>query len=225
MPTRLVRSTIVMLVILLIPVVPFILFGEHSEAWIQQRVMDSTTAEQGGWVTVLTIICALVADILLPVPSSGVMTFAGAAFGIVPGALLGWLGLTISCLLGYWLGHRFGMPLISRIATQEEILTTSGWLNSFGRWLLAAVRGLPVLAEASVLLAGAYRMEMKNFWPPVLLANLVIALVYSALGYYAMGEGWLGAALAVSVLLPLILLLLWLVVVPKNERGADAGQL
>jgi len=85
--------------------------------------------------------------------------------------------------------------------------------------MLAGTRGLPVLAEATILLSGVYQMTNKKFWPPVLAANLVVAAAYSALGYYASQHDRLGLALLVSVVVPLLILALWLVL---NRKKASA---
>ncbi len=209
----LVRSALLFLIVLLVPILPFLLFGDQSEAWFQRNIIDR--AGLGGVGAAMAIVAALVTDILLPVPSSAVMTFAGSVFGVLKAAVLSWIGLSVGSAIGYGLGYRFGLPLLEKLSNSPDTHATAGWLNRFGPWLLTALRGLPVLAEASVLLAGAYRMAQRLFWPPVLLANGVLAVVYSVLGYNAAGEGWLGLAVLLSIALPLVLLLVWLMVMRK----------
>jgi len=65
---------------------------------------------------------------------------------------------------------------------------------------LVLARPVPVLAEASVLLAGTARLSWSWFLAPVALSNLGIAAAYCALGNLAQ----LPAALAASVALPLL---------------------
>jgi len=209
---RLIRNTLLLLVVLLIPVVPFVLFGDQSEAWFNRHVVESRWLADNGRHAALAVIGALLADILLPVPSSGVMTFAGDRFGLAMGTLISWVGLSLACALGYALGLVCGLPLLRRFSREDELTETTRWINRFGRWVLAGFRGLPVLAEASVLLAGVYRMPMTQFMPPVLLANFVIALVYTAIGRFAGGEGHLGVAVLLAMIVPLLLLLVWLLI-------------
>ncbi len=214
---RLMRSSLVLLAVMLIPIVPFVLFGEQSEAWFQHNIIEKVGF--GGIAGIIAIIAALVADILLPVPSSAVITFAGSVYGLLQGVFICWTGLNLACLAGFWLGHRFGMPLVAKLSSEGELQSTTDWLDKFGPWVLAMVRGLPVLAEAFVLLAGAYRMSYRQFWPPVLIANLVLATVYTVLGYSAGGEGRLGMAILISVVLPVVLLLGWLLVARRFFSG------
>lgn len=208
--SRLVVNTVLLVIVLLIPIIPFAIFGDESEAWFSQHIINSDSQSNGGVVAALSIVAALVVDILLPVPSSAVLTFAGAKFGFVIATLIGWCGLTLAAVIGYGLGFFLRQSTVSRLSNQEGIEITSNWFEKYGHWLLAGVRALPVLAEASVLLAGIYRMRMANFWPPVLLANLVIAAVYALMGSLAAQAGWFGFAFWLSAILPLLLLLLWL---------------
>ncbi len=199
---------------LLVPVIPFALFGAQSEAWFQANVIDR--AEFESVAAMFAIAGALAADILLPVPSSAVMTFSGSVFGVLKAAVINWLGLSCGSAIGYGLGYWFGKPLLTRLAKQEDTAATAGWMSRFGPWMLAALRGLPVLAEASLMIAGVYRMSQRLFWPPVLIANAVLAVIFAYLGHAAKGEGWLGMALILSIILPLVLLLLWLTVMRKR---------
>lgn len=210
---KILRNSLVVLVVMMVPIVPFLIFGEQSEAWFQNNIIDR--ADFSPVVTAGAVIAALVADILLPVPSSAVLTYAGSVFGIIKGIAVGWIGLTLSCVLGFWLGRRFGVPLLLKISSEEELNSSAVWLNRFGPWMLAVVRGLPVLGEAFVLLAGAYRMSPRKFWPPVVIANLALATIYSVLGHTAGDEGKLGVAIMLSLVMPLLLLMIWVAIVRK----------
>lgn len=195
---------------LLVPVVPFLLFGEQSEQWIVENLLKDSEMSSGRVFAVMAVIFVLASDILLPVPSSGVMTFTGASFGWIVGSVICFAGLSLSCLIGYSLGRFFGLPLIKRFVAADELADMTGQLDRVGLWVLAGFRGLPVLAEASVLVAGVYRFSARRFWLAVTVANLTIAVIYNALGHYARDSDGLIYALVISIFLPLVLLLAWL---------------
>jgi membrane protein DedA with SNARE-associated domain len=77
--------------------------------------------------------------------------------------------------------------------------------DRFGVFLLVMTRGVPVVAEASVLLMGIHRMAWRRFLLPVMLSNLGIALAYSTFGDVAGQHQWLPAALAMAIALPVIM--------------------
>ena len=72
----------------------------------------------------------------------------------------------------------------------------------YGGIVLIATRGLPILAEASVLIVGVHGLSWLRFLVPVGLANFVIAIAYSILGHYAKENEFLPAALAISLAVP-----------------------
>ena len=77
--------------------------------------------------------------------------------------------------------------------------------DRYGPVALIMTRGVPVLAEASVLLMGIHRLSWRRFLPPVLVSNLVLSVVYARFGAFAQENEWLGLALGVSIAVPVLL--------------------
>src|SRR5262245_45102915 len=63
----------------------------------------------------------LIADVLLPVPSSLVMVAHGALFGVVVGTVLSLIGSTGAALFGFAIGRRGG-KFLERVVTPPERL-------------------------------------------------------------------------------------------------------
>lgn len=208
----LIKFLIVVFLVLLVPVIPFVIVGEQSERWVVENLLTGSYLASGNVLALVAVVVVLASDILLPVPSSGVMTYTGASIGWLAGSAICFIGLMLSCLIGYLLGRYFGLPLVRRFVAANELNEMAARLEKPGLWALAGFRGVPVLAEASVLVAGVVRMTHRRFWIAVTVANLCIAVIYNALGHYARDSEWLAYALAVSIVLPLMLLLAWWVV-------------
>lgn len=207
--SKIFKFALLVVIVLLVPVIPFALVGEQSERWIIDNLLTGSALSQGSAWALVAVVLVLVSDILLPVPSSGVMTFAGASLGWAAGSALCFVGLTLSCLVGYLIGRLLGVRVVGRFVDADELTAMTYRLDRTGFWILAAFRGVPVLAEASVLVAGVVRMSPPRFWLTVSVANLCIAVIYTGLGHFARGADWLAVALLVSILLPLALLLGW----------------
>lgn len=206
------KFVVVVILVILVPVIPFVIVGEQSERWVVENLLTGSYLTSGSAPALLAVVAVLASDILLPVPSSGVMTYAGAALGWLPGSAICFVGLMLSCLIGYALGRYFGLPLVRRFVSETELQEMAARLEKPGLWVIAGFRGVPVLAEASVLVAGVVRMTRRRFWIAVTVANLCIAMIYNGLGHYARDSEWLAYALVISIVLPLVLLLTWWVV-------------
>jgi len=168
------------LIVLLLALIllPFLAVGGPMEAWMEavmRRVQDRPLA------AFLMVAGSLGADVLLPVPSSIVSTLGGAALGVAGGTLASWLGMMLSCLLGYWLG-RTGRPLGRRLVGAVEMGRLEHLESRIGDWAVVAVRAVPVLAEASTILAGMGRMPLARFVWMSALANLGVSAVYALIG-------------------------------------------
>jgi uncharacterized membrane protein YdjX (TVP38/TMEM64 family) len=196
----LVRLLLIVALALAIPIVPFLAFGPDIEAWVAAWLQPPLARPVIFSLTVLV----LASDILLPVPSSLVSTAAGAQLGAVAATAASWLGMTLGAVLGYWLARTFGRNVAVRLAGHEDLERLERLAAHYGVGLLVATRALPVLAEASVLLAGVARVPWRSFLPAISLSNLGIAIVYSVLGQFARNEGELPLALAASIALPVL---------------------
>jgi uncharacterized membrane protein YdjX (TVP38/TMEM64 family) len=212
------RPALLICLVLLVPIVPFLGFGDALEATIAGWLDPPPSAAVIGMLTV----AILASDILLPIPSSLVSTIAGAQLGVVIATLASWLGLTIGAVLGFSLAKTWGRSLARRFSSADDLDRMDQLGRHYGAWVLILTRALPVLAEAAVLLMGTTGLAWRQFLPAVMLSNLGIALVYSEMGHLAKDQGELPLALAASIALPLLAATIarwWIHKGPSN--GAD----
>lgn len=197
----LIRPMLPMILVLAIPIVPFVLLGED---W-QRRIGEwGQSRETQGW-TAAVIVGLLASDIFLPIPSSVLCTAAGWQLGVVVGTVVAWTGLSSGAVLGFALARWLGQPLVRWLTTEEQLVKAAALIQRLGPWLLVVGRGIPVVAEASVLFVGMHRMTWRTFLPPVLLSNLGLAIAYAAFGKFAERMQWLPLALGVSIAVPVLM--------------------
>ena len=199
-------------------VVPFLAWGEPIERALSRAIADA----RGRPLAAASVLGgALAADILLPVPSSLVSTSCGAILGFWRGLFVSLAGMTVACVWGFGLGRLFGRPLVRRLAGERDLERFSALAERHGQWAVVLARAVPVLAEASVLLAGAGRYSAPRFFALTTLANAGISAAYSAAGACAAGADAFALAFAGAVGIPW--LALTLVRVAGGRRGAGAS--
>jgi uncharacterized membrane protein YdjX (TVP38/TMEM64 family) len=192
-----------MIVVLAIPIVPFLIFGQVGV----ERALDQWRENPPPPMFVAAAVIALLAtDILLPIPSSLVSTLAGWQLGALGGTAASWAGMTLGAAIGFALARWFGQPAVAWLTREGDLARTRLLAERFGPALLVLGRGVPVLAEATVLLLGMHGMSWRRFLPPVLLANLGLALAYSVFGQIAEHYHWLPLALAIAIALPVLMI-------------------
>jgi uncharacterized membrane protein YdjX (TVP38/TMEM64 family) len=129
----------------------------------------------------LTGITLLVADVVLPVPSSLIMIANGALFGVPLGTLLSLVGNLGAALAGFFMGRR-GEGLLARVVSPDERARANHLLAQWGLLAIIVTRPIPLLAETTTVMAGASTMR----WSPMILATVVgsfpVALLYALTG-------------------------------------------
>ena len=203
---RVVRWSVFAVVLLTLILVPFFLFGAAIEEWTR-TFLD--VAHNRPWTTSLVLGGLLASDILLPVPSSIASTACGSLLGFVGGTLTSFVGMTISCAIGFLLGRLAGGSFGRKFVGESELRRMERLHERFGVWIVAIARPVPVLAEASVLLAGMGKMSWGRFFVMSTLANLGISVVYAAAGSFASDINSFLFAFAASLCLPGIAMLAW----------------
>lgn len=176
---------------------PFFLLGAPLEAAI---VHLAQTAEGGPLVGLIGALL-LAADLLLPIPSSVVATAEGYLLGPVVGAAWVWLGLNLGVALGYGLGRQ-GEAVARRIVGPAGLAEAQALVRRHGLWVVVVCRPVPVLAEATAVLAGLGAARVGPLALAAGLSNLGLAIAYAWVGAAGQGELGLGALFAGAVMLP-----------------------
>jgi uncharacterized membrane protein YdjX (TVP38/TMEM64 family) len=190
--------------------VPFALW----DAPMATLAADWVRANHGrAWMSGAAVVALLAADVVLPVPSSLVSTLAGYRLGIVWGTLASALGMTLGCLLGYLLGARAGTALLHTLVPAPQQVRLAALTDRWGDWVVIIARPIPVLAEASVIAAGASGLRLSRFMLVSTAANIGIAFVYAVAGAISATAGGLLWALVAAIGLPAMVL------VAQRARG------
>lgn len=184
--------------------VPFGLFEDQIETWTDSFLQSAS--HQTGLVAVV-LSSLLAADILIPTPSSVVSTAAGFFLGFVGGTIASLTGMTVSCIVGYWIGAKFGRPVANRVVGNNELKRLENMSHRFGDWVIVVSRPVPMLAEASVLFAGISRMPLYRFLLLSTLSNLGISAAYAAVGAFSATVNSFLLAFAGAILVPLVAML------------------
>ncbi|MFN7999785.1 MAG: VTT domain-containing protein [Acidobacteriota bacterium] len=144
----------------------------------------SSLLNRGGVVAALVGVGLLVADVLLPVPSSLVMVAHGALFGVWLGTLLSLLGSVGAALFGFALGRR-GSVWLDKLISPSERARADGLLTRWGALAIVLTRPVPLLAETVMLMAGASPMSWRQALLAAAAGSLPPALLYALTGAIA----------------------------------------
>ncbi|MBT4160815.1 MAG: hypothetical protein HOC70_03375 [Gammaproteobacteria bacterium] len=184
-------------VLLVLIILPFLLWGEEFDALTLELMSGQRAAE------VFVATSALLAmDIFIPVPSSAVSVSAGMLLGAPMAFVSCTIGLTAGCFLGYGFGYYFRRFHFNRWHDDPEFRKLSMQLSKYGYILLLFCRGIPVLAEMSLMVAGFHRYPFGKFLLITLVGNLTLAGLYTYLGDSVQNIGSVYLLIVVLLMVP-----------------------
>jgi uncharacterized membrane protein YdjX (TVP38/TMEM64 family) len=145
---------------------------------------DTEAMGTGGVLAAVTGVVLLIADALLPVPSSLVMLANGKLFGVATGTMLSLVGSIGSALAAFAIG-RAGTNGIRRLVLPDEHDRASAMLERWGAAAVALTRPVPILAETVAILAGSSRLTWMQTTVAATVGSLMPSLVYAWAGAHA----------------------------------------
>jgi uncharacterized membrane protein YdjX (TVP38/TMEM64 family) len=146
------------------------------------------------------VIGLLAVDIFIPVPSSIIMVLSGAAFGVVWGSLLAFVGSIGGEWLGFELARRYGTSLSTRfIGDEAERGRMNALLVNHGAAAIAVTRALPVVMETMSIVAGLSPMRRSTFLIASALGTAPIVVVYAYAGAMSRETGSLVPAIVILI--------------------------
>jgi len=176
--------------------------------------------KHGGVLAACIGVGLLIADVLLPVPSSIVMVAHGALFGVLWGTVLSLIGSVGAAVFGFAIGRRSGR-LLERAVTPAERARASSILTRWGTLAIIVTRPVPLLAETVAIMAGASSMSWRAVVLASIAGSLPPALLYALTG--AAVADLQNTALMFGVVL-LVAGLFWLIGMIFSHKEAQKAQ-
>lgn len=178
----------------------FLLFEQQIEGFLGHLETYLPDTPVQAFNLALLLIALLALDVVLPVPSSVVALLAVAVLGSVGGYLVIFVGLCLGAWLGYALGAGYFRVLSGRLGLHQRKPGQLGY--RLGTLSLICLRGIPVLAETSVVAAGMQRYPLRSFVLVTTLANAGLALAYCAIGSLLVAQNAVLVTILASMVLP-----------------------
>jgi uncharacterized membrane protein YdjX (TVP38/TMEM64 family) len=137
--------------------------------------------KHGGILAASIGVGLLIADVVLPVPSSIVRVAHGALFGVLWGTVLSLIGSVGAAVFGFAIGRRGGR-LLERTVPTAERARASSILARWGMLAIIVTRPVPLLAETVAIMAGASSMSWRALIVASIAGSLPPALLYALTG-------------------------------------------
>ena len=182
--------------------VGFTLWGERFDVLFSQQACAAWFSRIKPYAWLLGI-ALLVADLVLPIPATGIMAALGSVYGLWLGTLFSIIGSAAAGLTGYGLARFAGRTATRYLADQEEIDRFQQLFNSWGGAAIIGSRAMPIMPEVMTILAGFAGMNFIRFSMALMLGTVPTCFLFVYLGSVSWAEPVWG--LAAAVFIPLLI--------------------
>ena len=169
-----------------------------------------------------------------PIPDETFMAFVG--FSASQGTLyyplaivVAFAGTSCGITVGYFLGKRFGNPLIERYSNRmhissENLYKAEEFYRRYGEFVLTIGYFVPGLRHVFAILAGISLMSYRSFAMFAYTGGLLWTITFVSLGYY-LGRHWHSVATySVRYLIPIAVIMIcafFVVIYLRKANRAD----
>ena len=157
--------------------VPFLIAGSAVDRWFA----EFEARDVAGGLTALVVIALLTVDVIAPIPSSLVAALAGVTLGPVVGSLVVFIGLGLGCIFGYWVGCASTARIRAVRPTGRAVAAAAAIRSRDAAIAVVVARPIPLLAEATVVVAGMSSMRRRRFAAACVLGNAIVAVLFAAI--------------------------------------------
>ncbi len=196
------RLLILFLILALMVVIPFLLWGEGIESRFLAFSPEDWLRDYGAWAWAVSMLL-LIADLFLPIPATAVMTTLGILYGPLLGGLFSALGSFLAGSLGYGICRQFGRGAAVALLGESDLKRGEQVFSNYGGWLIAFSRWLPIFPEVLACMAGLVRMPIAAFLAALACGAIPFGFTFAMLGHAGADRPFL--AIGLSALVPVIL--------------------
>lgn len=182
-------------------VVPWIIWGAAFEAALNPEGLARVLGQEP-WQAAAIGLGLIVADCILPIPATPVMSGLGLILGPWLGGAVAALGSFLSGCVAYGLARLLGRSPAVWLAGPSLPRLEASFVGH-GGWMVALSRWAPVLPETVAALAGVVRMPFARFALALACGSLPLGFIFAAIGH--LGHASPASALLLSALLPAVL--------------------
>ncbi len=197
-PLQWMRAGAFGLLLMAFVLLPFALWSDTFDRTAPQWLQAQTGV---GWLATAGI-ALLVADVVLPIPSSIVSVALCWELGPIWGAI----SVATGCLLAFVVGYGIG-----RMVPESRLRSWIGpslWdsaqrhARQRAMWWIVVARPLPLLAEVSALLAGVWRIPLLPAMANAAAASCVVGALYGFSAWLGRDQPAIGTMLLALLALP-----------------------
>jgi membrane protein DedA with SNARE-associated domain len=135
----------------------------------------------------------------LPIPDETIMIISGymvysGVLDYCPTILASWIGSILGMTLSFMLGYYLGLPALNRYGyrlglNEERLSIVQKWYNRFGKFTIPIGYFVPGIRQLNAFFSAVSKMAYREFICFACPGGLIWVLVFVNMGFF-LGKGW-----------------------------------
>lgn len=194
------RLTLVIIGLVLIFTAPMLIFGETFDVALSGDEAVARLRSYGHWTWAVAI-GLIVADLVLPIPATAIMTALGIIYGPIVGGLMSGVASFLAGAIAYSATRLMGHRAAAYLVGEADLAKTHRFFERAGGFAVAFSRPLPLLPEVTACLAGLAEMKRRVFFTALAIGSIVTGFAFAAVGHF--GASSPAMAVVVGAVIPI----------------------
>ena len=194
------RLALVVLGLVALMLLPVLIFDDEIDDFFAGEEGLQWLRSWGAWAWIIAM-GLIISDLVLPVPSTALISLLGMLYGPWLGGLLGGIASTLAGLVAYGGCRLVGQRALRFLLGETSLEKLSRFFEKYGAWAIALSRWMPLLPEALCCLAGMARMRWIPFFASLACGSMAMGLTFGFLGHAYLDRPVVG--LVISALIPI----------------------
>ena len=192
------RLYVIIFLLVGITLIPTLILDDEIDAQFAGEEGLNRLRAYGAWAWAVAI-GLIVADLVLPVPSTAIIAGLGMLYGPWLGGLIGGLGSILAGLVAFGAGRVIGRPALQYLTGDADLERLSRFFANHGLWAIALSRWMPLLPEALCCLAGTARMRPRPFLAALACGSFAMGFAFGFLGMSYLDNPTTGLVLSAAI--------------------------
>ena len=117
------------------------------------------------WAILVLVVTSFIESIFFPIPPDPLLiaiAIIQPRFALLLAALAT-LSSVAGAVVGYWLGRRYGRPIVDRLFKESTIALIEGKLDKYGKWAILTAAFTPLPYKVFAISAGVLNLDLRTF--------------------------------------------------------------
>jgi len=166
------KATVKIIIVVVFYIILTLILWKIIQGYLTTDFFASILSNLGILAPIIMTLIQALQVLIAPIPVQPVSIASGYIFGALWGFVISYVGLVIGSFVAFYIGKKFGRPLVKRIVSKRVMKKYDGHVQNVSVFILALIMWLPLFPDDEILyILGMSKTKVKKITIPVLIGK------------------------------------------------------